>query len=97
MAREKQPNRRPTITHDLEFGGDRYHVSIGYTLSAEPKEVFIRGAKTGSHLDELLDDAAVCISIALQNGVNAAELRRSLGDSIVSRVVGLLDGPPQLS
>ena len=93
MARQRLPNRRPAITHTLEHNGDRYHISIGYDLYAKPKEVFIRGSKTGSDMDHLLDDAAVVVSIALQNGINVAQMKRSLGDSIINRVMDLIDAP----
>jgi len=91
--RQRLPNRRPAITHTLEYNGERYHVSIGYDMYAEPKEVFIRGSKTGSDMDHLLDDAAVVVSVALQNGVKVAEMRRSLGDSLVNNVLALVDAP----
>ena len=91
MARQRLPNRRPAITHTLEYNGERYHISIGYDLYAQPKEVFIRGSKTGSDMDHLLDDAAVVVSIALQNGTNVAQMKRSLGDSIINRVMDLID------
>jgi len=93
MARQRLPNRRPAITHTLEYNGERYHISIGYDLYAQPKEVFIRGSKTGSDMDHLLDDAAVVVSIALQNGTNVAQMKRSLGDSIINRVMDLIDAP----
>ena len=92
MARQRLPNRRPVITHSLDYSGDRYHVSVGYDLTAQPKEVFIRGSKSGSDMDSLLDDVAVVVSVALQNGVNVAELKRSLGDGIINKVLTLIDG-----
>ena len=91
--RQRLPNRRPAITHTLEYNGERYHISVGYDLYAKPKEVFIRGSKSGSDMDHLLDDVAVVTSLALQNGVNVAELKRSLGDGIINRVMDLIDEP----
>jgi len=90
--RQRLPNRRPAITHTLEYNGERYHISVGYDLYAKPKEVFIRGSKSGSDMDHLLDDVAVVTSLALQNGVNVAELKRSLGDGIINKVLTLIDG-----
>ena len=90
--RQRLPNRRPAITHTLEYNGERYHISVGYDLYAKPKEVFIRGSKSGSDMDHLLDDVAVVTSLALQNGVNVEELKRSLGDGIINKVLTLIDG-----
>ena len=76
----------------MEYNGERYHISVGYDLYAKPKEVFIRGSKSGSDMDHLLDDVAVVTSLALQNGVNVEELKRSLGDGIINKVLTLIDG-----
>ena len=89
--REILPNRRPTITRTREHDGNSYHISIGFDLNAAPKEVFIRGSKAGSQMDDLLDDAGVIISLALQNGITATQLRRSTGNSIIDEVLNLLE------
>ena len=44
-----------------------------------PRELFLKAGKEGSLLNSLLDDAAVTISIALQCGVSAETLARSVG------------------
>ncbi len=44
-----------------------------------PRELFLKAGKEGSLLKALLDDAAVVISIALQCGVSAETLARSVG------------------
>ena len=90
-VREILPSRRPAITYTKEHDGTRYHISVGYDRAAKPKEVFIRGTKTGSHMDDLLDDAGVIISLALQNGITATQLRRSTGNSIIDEVLNLLE------
>ena len=88
--REILPNRRPTITRTKEHDGNSYHISIGYDLNAAPKEVFIRGSKAGSHMDDLLDDAGVVISLALQNGISVTQLRKSTGNSIIDKVLEII-------
>lgn len=88
--REILPNRRPTITRTKEHDGNSYHISIGYDLNALPKEVFIRGSKAGSHMDDLLDDAGVVISLALQNGISVTQLRKSTGNSIIDKVLEII-------
>ena len=45
----------------------------------QPRELFLTGGKEGSTLDALLADAAVVISVALQHGVSAKALAKSVG------------------
>ncbi len=55
--RMRLPACRPNETVDLEFDGVHYAVTIGYFLDGRPGEVFTHGAKVGSAMDGLLDDA----------------------------------------
>jgi len=89
-VREVLPTRRCAITHTKVHDGTRYHISVGFDMSARPKEVFIRGSKSGSHMDDLLDDCGVVLSIALQNGISIQQLRRSTGNSIIDQVLKLI-------
>jgi len=50
--------------------------------------VFLCGAKDGSGLAAILDDASVVISIALQHGIRAAALAKS-----IARIPENLEGP----
>jgi len=50
--------------------------------------VFIDGAKDGSGLAAILYDASVVVSIALQHGISASALARS-----IARLPESLDGP----
>ncbi len=79
MSRQRLPERRPNETVDLEFGGIRYAVTVGYHLDGRPGEVFTHGAKVGSMMDAILDDACVTISLLLQHGVPPARLAGSMG------------------
>ena len=97
MSRQRLPNRRPNKTLDLEFDGHLFQVTIGYSLDGEPKEVFCHGAKAGSALDFLLDDACVILSLLLQHGSPPEQLHHSMGKfedgnhaSIIGAVVELL-------
>ena len=93
MARQRLENRRPQITHSVMMDGEKYHVSIGYDLTEmRAKEVFIRGSKVGSHMDHLLDDIAVIISVSLQNGVSPNDLQKSLGSPLVQKIMELVNG-----
>ena len=77
-ARRRLQNRRPNETHDLDIGGKRFAVKIGYFEDGTPGEIFIAGARVGSELDAALSDGAILASLALQHGVTPAALARSL-------------------
>ena len=88
-CRQTLPNRRPNETRVVELEGVPYTLSFGREpASGRILEVFIAGPKIGSHMDALLDDAAILLSRCLQAGMPAAELRRSM-----SRVPTLARGP----
>jgi hypothetical protein len=48
--------------------------TIGFDAAGRPAELFLSGAKDGSGMAAILDDASVVISVALQHGVRAADL-----------------------
>ena len=78
--RKRLPNRRPSHTESLEVAGQTITATVGFDPeTARPSEVFLSGGKAGSALDSLLADAAVVISVALQHGVTAKALAKSIG------------------
>ena len=77
-ARARLPNRRPAVTQDIEVGGHRFTASVGFDEHDRAKEVFLSGAKDGTDLAAILDDASVVLSVALQFGIPAAALARSV-------------------
>jgi len=97
--RRKLENRRLNVTTCLKTESGKYHVSFG----VEPEtgrigEVFIRGSKSGSDMDILLDDATVILSLALQYGVPLDQLIHSLhtgreegGTSVLARAIVMMD------
>ena len=79
-SRHRLPNRRPSHTGTLEVAGQAVTASVGFDPNdGQPREVFLTGGKEGSTLDALLADAAVVISVALQHGVSAQALAKSVG------------------
>ena len=78
-SRERLPTRRPAKTAELEYEGARYAVTIGFYPDGRPGEVFTAGAKVGSAMDGLLDDACILVSLLLQHGVQPAALARTMG------------------
>jgi hypothetical protein len=80
MTRIRLPNRRAAETVELEHGGQRFTVTIGfYPRHDRIAEVFTHGAKVGSGMDRLLDDVCVALSLLLQHGAEPAPLAASMG------------------
>ena len=78
--RRRLPNRRPSLKQSLEAGGQAVTADIGFDPeTGQPRELFLVAGKEGSMLNALLADAAVIVSVALQSGVSAAALAKSLG------------------
>ena len=78
--RQRLPSRRPCHTEALEIAGQAFTATIGFDPeSDQPRELFLMAGKEGSMLNALLADAAVAISVALQSGVPAAALAKSVG------------------
>ncbi len=91
--RELLPNRRPNETVDLLFEGQHYHVTIGFFVDGRPGEVFCHGAKVGSGIDLLIDDACVALSMLLQHGAEPMAVAHSvgrLGDGEPASIIGAL-------
>ena len=80
MTRTRLPNRRPNETVELMFNDTRYAVTVGYYPDTNCiGEVFTHGAKVGSNMDAILDDACVALSMLLQYGVEPAGLAAGMG------------------
>jgi hypothetical protein len=79
MNRVRLQNRRPNITAMIQHAGRSYAVTVGFYPDGRVGEIFIHGAKAGSEIDFLLDDACVAISLLLQLGANPAALAASMG------------------
>jgi hypothetical protein len=92
-VRTRLPTRRPNETVGLLFEGQRYHVTVGFALDGKPAEVFCHGAKVGSGMDLLLDDACVALSLLLQHGVEPPDLAHSMGrlaDGAPASIIGAM-------
>ncbi len=78
-SRQRLPNRRPAHTGTLQVDGQVFTATVGFDECDQPRELFLTAGKEGSLLNAMLADAAVVISVALQSGVPAAALARSIG------------------
>lgn len=79
MTRVRLPNRRAAETVELEHGGQRFTVTIGFYPDGRPGEVFTHGLRSGSNLDGLLADACVVVSCLMQHGVEPKDIASSMG------------------
>ena len=78
--RQRLPSRRPSHTETLQVDGQTFTATVGFDPeTGQPRELFLTAGKEGSLLSALLADAAVVISVALQHGVPAAALAKSVG------------------
>lgn len=79
MTRARLPNRRRAVTTTIALPGwPAAHATVGIDATGRVREIFIRAAKPASDLDRVLDDAAVCVSVALQHGARAGDLAASI-------------------
>ena|SRR5271166_6403599 len=85
--RQRLPNRRPAITETIIIGNMTIAASVGFGETGTLQEIFLSGAKDGSSMAAILEDASVVISVALQHGIPAAALAKS-----IARIPESLDG-----
>jgi hypothetical protein len=61
--RARLPIRRPAITQDIIVGNITLSATLGFDEAGRPAELFLSGAKDGSGLASILEDASVVISV----------------------------------
>lgn len=80
MSRTRLPDRRPSMTMQFVYEANNYSVTLGFdVVNDRIGEVFTHGAKIGSAMERLLDDACVALSLLLQHGVSPDALASSMG------------------
>jgi ribonucleoside-diphosphate reductase alpha chain len=78
MARQRLPDRRPSLTVASDWQGHGVTVTMGFDPACgDVREVFADAASGGA-MQAVLSDACVLISIALQHGIAPAALAKSL-------------------
>jgi len=84
MTREQLPERRNNETTAIEFGGEKYIVTVGYYNDGRVGEIFIDrvkdkvASKLGYQLDGVCRDSAMTMSLLLQNGSTIEALARTI-------------------
>ena len=76
--RQPLPARRPSVTVQTAWQGHLVTVTVGMRLDGAPAEVFADTVK-GGDLQQVIGDACVLISLALQHGILPVALAKSLG------------------
>jgi ribonucleoside-diphosphate reductase alpha chain len=77
-ARTRLPNRRASVTFELEIHGLRYTASFSRFADGRIAEIFLQNHKPGSQNDSNARDAAVAASLALQFGCPLETLQRAV-------------------
>jgi hypothetical protein len=77
-ARERLPNRRPSVTFPFEVGGLHYRATISCFADGRVAEIFLANHRSGSQADANCRDAAVVASLALQFGCPLDVIRNAL-------------------
>lgn len=78
-TRDRLPDRRMQISDKVEWQGQEWMLSVGFDRAGRVREAFVKGYKTGSAMDAIMDDACVLLSLLLQAGYSAAALESHLG------------------
>jgi hypothetical protein len=76
--RERLPNRRASISFDIEAQGLRFTATFSRFADGRVAEIFLQNCKAGSMAGINACDAAVMASIALQWGVPLVVIRKAL-------------------
>jgi hypothetical protein len=96
------------VSHKIEVNGQRHIACVEYHVGGTPAELFLDGLKPGSAMAAVLQDAAVAVSVALQHGVPARQLAKSMSRrpslawqpsaepaSVIGAALDLMDGLEQ--
>jgi hypothetical protein len=77
-ARERLPDRRASVTFELEVAGLKYTCSVSRYGDGRLAELFLSNHKSNSQADTSARDAAIILSIVLQHGADLEVIRRAL-------------------
>lgn len=76
--RLRLPSRRASSNYVIEFSGQQFAITVGFYPDGKPGEVFANAGKTPQAVQQIIADTCILISIALQHGVPAEDLGKSL-------------------
>lgn len=79
MTRQHLPFRRPSVVRTVYWDGHEFSITIGFHPESGKLLEAFADLKKGGQMQCTIADACVLISIALQHGIQPAELAKSLG------------------
>jgi hypothetical protein len=90
-VRERLPQRRASVTLNLEHAGLRYVVTISRYQDGRPAECFVQNHKLSSAADIAARDSGILLSLLFQFGCDVETIAHAVtrnGDGSASGVVG---------
>jgi hypothetical protein len=90
-ARRRLPNRRASLSFDIEVGGLKYKATVGFFPDGSVAELFVSNHKAGNASDVAARDAGILVSLCLQHGCSIETIARALSrnsDGSTSGVIG---------
>jgi ribonucleoside-diphosphate reductase alpha chain len=90
MTRRRLPNRRPSISFEVEAGGLKYSATVSRYADGRIGELFLNNHKSNSAADCNARDSAITFSIAIQHGADPEVIRRALCRDAQGRASGPL-------
>lgn len=79
MNRKRLPDRRGHWLCDFQHGGHRFTGGIGrFDDAGQVSEIFVNGAKVGSHAEISAQESALAVSLALQFGCPLETIRHAM-------------------
>jgi hypothetical protein len=79
MTRTPLPNRRHGVTVPVEHRGMTFDCTFSFGSDLHVREAFMRSTKEGNDFSALMVDAAICLSLLLQNGMTMGDLVKAFG------------------
>ena len=76
--RRRLPNRRASISFDIEVAGLKYTATVSRYTDGRIGELFLNNHKSNSAADTNARDSAIVFSFAVQHGANPDAIRRAL-------------------
>lgn len=76
--RRPLPSRRQHQTHEFEFEGNRFYLTVGFYGDGRIGEVWLDGPRSDSALYHIVQDGCVMISHLLQRFVSPETISASL-------------------
>jgi ribonucleoside-diphosphate reductase alpha chain len=89
-ARERLPNRRASISFEVEAGGLKYTATVSRYADGRIGELFLNNHKSNSAADCNARDSAITFSFAIQHGADPHAIRRALCRDSQGRASGPL-------